>query len=497
MDEYNERERPGPDACAVFQHTLGQRLAGEEPGGSAAPEAGEHGAACGECAAFGRLIEALSATPALESPDLVRRVLASHEDGLRRRRVRLLALSSTAALAAAAALVFALIPGAPSEESATVVVARDLVAFAVERGAVRAVSPDGAGKTAPGEGQRVTADGGPALLRSDRSISIGLEAGATVAFLDLDGRAPVLALESGRAAFLVDPEAPPRVAIETAAGRVVVAGSGQRAASAGPAGSVVLMVEVAGAEVRIDVASGAVVFEIGDGIEGRREVAVTAGHGFGTDRPGLVPLEGDRRSVLLALLGLVQRDAAAEAEARAGQGAGQDQPLEAKDEPVGAEPERRQDRADQHGRPAGGDDQANREVSPDSSARSPGELIAMAREQRTAGNWNAAAGFYRQVLVQHPARPEATAVLVPLAEIELERLRRPDLALGHYGLYVGKLPGGPLGEEALHGKCLALRALGRMNEEAAALAEFLRRYPGSVRAPGVKTRLDILGEKIE
>jgi hypothetical protein len=491
VDEYDDRERSGSEACAAFQRSLERRLADEEPAGPAL-DVGEHGRECPECAALGRLIEVLAEAPPLATRDLARRVLASHEASRRRWRIGLLVSSATAAVAAAAALLFVLAPGAAREAPAGGPEAPDLIAFAVERGAVR-LSSGGAEARRPGNGDRIQA-GRPALLTSGSGVAIGLGTGAEITLVTLDARAPVFSLGSGRAAFRVDPGAPPRLAIETAAGRVVVDGSGHRAGSAAAAGATILMVEVAGTEVRLDVASGSAVFEVGAGSASRREVVVGAGQGFGPGRSGPGPLEDERRSTLFALLGLVPEDGTA---AVAGEVAGPDGNPEAEGDPAGAGPERRPGRSEPQGRRAGGDGPAGPEVEPGSSAQTPGELIALAREQRAAGNWSAAADLYRRVLAGHSSRPEATAVLVPLAELELEHLRRPDLALGHFGLYVGKLPGGPLGEEALHGKCLALRALGRMNEEAAALAEFLRRYPGSVRAPGVKTRLDNLGEKIE
>ncbi|HUT76294.1 MAG TPA: hypothetical protein VM285_01315, partial [Polyangia bacterium] len=390
MDEYDEEEPSGPEACSAFQRLLELRLADEELDG-AVLDAGEHGRECGECAALGRLIEALAEAPPLETPDLARRVLVAYEAGRRRRRFRLLALSATAGLAAAAALLFALVPGAAREARVAGAEARGLIAFAVERGGVRTIPPEAVGNAPQGGVQRITADNRPALLTSDRNISIGLDAGATVALLDLDARAPVLALEGGRVAFRIDPGAPQRLVIETPAGRVVVTGSGHHAASVVSVGSTVLMVEVAGTMVRIDVASGSVVFEFGEGSEDRREVAVTAGHGLGTDRSGLVPLDDERRSTLLALLGLVRQDT--EAEAGAGKVAGQDEPREAEGDTAGVEPDPRQVRSDPQGRPAGGDDPANREVSQVAPAPTPGELIAKAREQRAAGNWNAAAEF--------------------------------------------------------------------------------------------------------
>ncbi len=129
-------------------------------------------------------------------------------------------------------------------------------------------------------------------------------------------------------------------------------------------------------------------------------------------------------------------------------------------------------------------------------ATTPGDYIRLAREMRKTGNWSQAADTYRKVLTKFPGRPESLTVLLPLAELEIDHLGRPDLALGHFAQYVRRSPGGPLAEEAAHGRTLALRALGRRDMERKAVAEFLAKYPGSIHAQNMKSRLDTLsGEK--
>ncbi len=458
VDDGEKAERP---ACSAFRDRLERRLADEETFGPTDPGAdGGHERECAECQALSGFVDALAEVPSLESRELIRRVLASHEASRRRSRSRLLALSATAAIAAAAALLLVALPGSPPPKE------------------------DGA-RERKGDFAPVTE--GPALLAGLRGVSVGLETGARAVLVGLDGERAECALERGKAAFLVRPGAASSIEIRAASARVLLvapAGSDREGESFG---ATIAMVEVAGAEVSVDVVSGSAVFFLGDAGGERREISLVAGQGASTARTGLVPVDEARRLSVLELLGLlppVKADGAVFT----------DEPEDAADaagDDAAPGPERRPNRS------AGAAGHPGETVSSGFEPPTSGELIAEASGLRAAGNWNAAAEAYRRVLELHPARPEATAVLVPLAELELERLRRPDLALRHFGLYVGKLPGGPLGEEALWGKCQALLSLGRANEEAAALAKFLKRYPGSVRALGAKSRLDNLGEKIE
>lgn len=144
--------------------------------------------------------------------------------------------------------------------------------------------------------------------------------------------------------------------------------------------------------------------------------------------------------------------------------------------------------------PRGSSDLA-KAAAPEATA-TPGDHIRTARERLKTGDWNGAASSYRRVLQEFPASPESLTVLLPLAELELEHLGRADLALKHFGTYSRRLPSGPLAEEAAHGKCLAFKALGRVNDERRALEEFLGRFPESVHARNAKARLVVLrGEK--
>jgi FecR-like protein len=120
------------------------------------------------------------------------------------------------------------------------------------------------------------------------------------------------------------------------------------------------------------------------------------------------------------------------------------------------------------------------------------DLIRAARECRKQRNWNCAASSYGEVIRKFPMQPEATTVLVPLAEIELDHLRRPGVALSYYQSYNRNRPNGPLAQEALYGVCKSLRALGHIARETKALNAFLTKYPSSIYSPNAKSRMDTI-----
>jgi hypothetical protein len=115
-------------------------------------------------------------------------------------------------------------------------------------------------------------------------------------------------------------------------------------------------------------------------------------------------------------------------------------------------------------------------------------LLATAREHMRASNWIAAAQGYDAVRTQFPASPEAQTVLVPLAGIELEHLNQPEQALAHAERYLGA-GGGVLAEEARYTRVRALRALGRSDLEARAIAELIAAHPDSFHLAPLKQRL--------
>ena len=114
------------------------------------------------------------------------------------------------------------------------------------------------------------------------------------------------------------------------------------------------------------------------------------------------------------------------------------------------------------------------------------ELLRRAQQQRGEGKTEAAAKSYRALLDAHPRSSEAKISLISLGEIELVEQKRPARALRYFDRYLRA--GGPLSEEALHGRVRALRKLGRTQDELDAIDALLEAHPGSVYADSVKKR---------
>ena len=128
-------------------------------------------------------------------------------------------------------------------------------------------------------------------------------------------------------------------------------------------------------------------------------------------------------------------------------------------------------------------------IAPAESPTAIEELLALARQRRLEGDWSGAAAAYEQVIVEHPDSSESTMCLVPLAQIQLERLGRPQQALVSFREYAARAPAGPLLEEAEWGEAGALGALGRTDGERQTLQRFLEHHPGSLYASQASERL--------
>ena len=135
------------------------------------------------------------------------------------------------------------------------------------------------------------------------------------------------------------------------------------------------------------------------------------------------------------------------------------------------------------------------DVSVETDAQAPvirpslGERMAEARQLRAARQWLAAASAYEAVIADQPSSQEAAAALVALGEIRLKDLSQPEQALRSFEAYLERHPQGPLATEAAFGRLGALRELGRLTAEKAALREFLVRFPRSIQASLVSKRL--------
>ncbi len=115
------------------------------------------------------------------------------------------------------------------------------------------------------------------------------------------------------------------------------------------------------------------------------------------------------------------------------------------------------------------------------------ELLARAREHRAAARYAEAAATYRRLLSLYPRSDQARAALVSVAELELSQLGNAEAALASFDAYLRG--GGALAQEARYGRIRALRKLGRVGDERAAIEAFLRDYPRSVQATALRARL--------
>jgi hypothetical protein len=120
--------------------------------------------------------------------------------------------------------------------------------------------------------------------------------------------------------------------------------------------------------------------------------------------------------------------------------------------------------------------------------RSAAQSLGEARRLLRDGRYAAAAGEYEALRRNFPASPESHTVLVPLAQIELDRLGRPERALVHLDRYLGSGQGA-LAQEARYARIRALASLAQTRQETAAIEEFLRLHPTSLRAARLEERL--------
>ena len=132
---------------------------------------------------------------------------------------------------------------------------------------------------------------------------------------------------------------------------------------------------------------------------------------------------------------------------------------------------------------------APRAIEPPASAA---ELLALARQALREKRWADAATSYRSIVGTFPSSPEAHTVLVPLANLEVDRLGQAAQGLKHLDAYLST--GGPLVVEARLGRIRALRSLGRTADEASAIDEFLAAHPKSLEAESLKQRRESLGQ---
>ena len=94
--------------------------------------------------------------------------------------------------------------------------------------------------------------------------------------------------------------------------------------------------------------------------------------------------------------------------------------------------------------------------------------------------------IYRKLQRLFPGTPQAEQSYATLGQLSLQHLGA-DEALRQFDRYLAHE--GPLTEDVLVGRAIALQRLGRSNEERKTWETVLRRFPSSVHAARAKTRL--------
>jgi tetratricopeptide (TPR) repeat protein len=115
------------------------------------------------------------------------------------------------------------------------------------------------------------------------------------------------------------------------------------------------------------------------------------------------------------------------------------------------------------------------------------DLLKSAQVHLGEGRTSSAISAYKQLLARYPGSVEARVALVSLGQLSLGGGDAAG-ALTYFDRYLAG--SGPLGMEARLGRIQALRRLGRTGDELAAIHDFLARYPDSVHAPRLRSRLD-------
>lgn len=122
------------------------------------------------------------------------------------------------------------------------------------------------------------------------------------------------------------------------------------------------------------------------------------------------------------------------------------------------------------------------------------ELMSEASRARRAGDYHGAVQRYRELARRFPSSREAVTSRVSMGRILLDRLNNPAGALHAFDGYLRSAPSGTLAQEALVGRALSLRRLGRQPAERRAWNRLLERHPNSIHAARARQRLEALSE---
>ena len=464
MDEMNTDLKNGAGDCDLFGELVVLELIDE--GAISAKDRrfmDHHVATCPQCAAFEGALDQLE-DPACDplAGEMTDRVLAEHAANGKKSRSGSRIVVITAICGIAAMIILALGGIIPLPFEGTILFGDDDTMIA----------RDGSRATA---GQVLTTNTEPAFYTSRSALEIGLDARSKLKIESLRREAIEFNLHRGRAAFHLVPDEKGELTVVTPLASILVTGT-------------VFMVEVTDFDVSVGVLRGSV--EVQPKTTSSNSTPVAQGEKITLSSGEVQRLDLQARNEIKALLHMkleAETSLATELEEQKPENTQTDNrnAIETGEDPPPAI-SKKTGAAKIGGTPTASANKPDRPVAPEGS---PSEYILEARECRKMGDWAGAARAYGKILGEYPASPEAITVLLPLAEVEMEHLGNPARALMHFNEYGRRRPAGPLAQEALFGKCTALRALGRENEEIRALGEFLKKYPNSIRYSRVNRRL--------
>ncbi len=464
MDEMNTDLKNGAGDCDLFGELVALELIDEgEISAKDRRFMDHHVATCPQCAAFEGALDQLE-DPACDplAGKMTDRVLAEHAANGKKSRPGSRIVAITAICGIAAMIILALGGIIPLPFGGTMLFGDDDAMIA----------RDGSRATA---GQVLTTDAEPAFYTSRSALEIGLDARSKLKIESLRHETIEFNLHRGRAAFHLVPDEKGELTVVTPLASIIVTGT-------------VFMVEVTDFDVSVGVLRGSV--EVQPNTVSSNSTPVAQGEKISISNGEVQRLDLQARNEIKALLHMkleAKTSLATEIEEQQPEKTHPDNrnAIDTGEDPPPAI-SKKTGAAKNGGTPTASASKPNRPVAPEGS---PSEYILEARECRKLGDWAGAARAYGKILSEYPASPEAITVLLPLAEVEMEHLGNPARALMHFNEYGRRRPAGPLAQEALFGKCTALRALGRENEEIRALGEFLRKYPNSIRYSRVNRRL--------
>ena len=409
----------------------------------------EHAGACPDCAAFTRALQLVGEEPPVSSEErnrLIERAWAGLHARRRRRRAVFAGISTAAALMI---LVFAFFIGYADGRQPELRLVKGRV---IEDGAEA-----GPGYVLRG-GEDLNIQSRLAVIESEGILTMAMDQAARMSVMKLEKTGLDIHLHSGMLAIRLEHAQQFGIRVRTLQGKVAVIGT-------------IFAVKVGNQDVRVDVVQGAV--HVTPSAEDKKAITVKAGWSLLLGENKKIRLDEPTSRRILAMLSGNLEEAGEAPEAAGGK-------ITENVEKQGKIKESGPVLDKQEGI------EAKKEHSEKPTLKG---LFYVARSCRVKKDWTCAADAYKKITILYPGSPEAVTVLVPLADIQLDHLKAPEKSLQNFERYLKKRPGGSLAKEALYGKILALRKLGRKNKEINALKQFLKLYPDSLEAPKAEKRL--------